>query len=195
MIYQLKISLTGTHPPAWIRIQLDGKTTFATVHELIQIAFGWDDAHLHGFDLPGKSFFGRTSYSLSGMIQIGPKELGLNDPFEAEILDERKCKLEDYLKDPGDRGKYTYDYGDDWVHDLLLEAISDPEDGALYPRCVKVSKGFHDFQAIDSSDEEDGLDDIWEDDAETEPDEPIEEPSTPKERAAEINCAFKDYRS
>ena len=31
---------------------------------------------------------------------------------------------------------YTYDFGDGWEHDLLLEEVLSPERDAFYPRCA-----------------------------------------------------------
>ena len=32
--------------------------------------------------------------------------------------------------------EYLYDFGDMWRHDIFVEAISPPEPGVQYPRCV-----------------------------------------------------------
>lgn len=34
------------------------------------------------------------------------------------------------------QGIYTYDFGDNWEHDIVLEKILPPEEGVLYPRCI-----------------------------------------------------------
>jgi hypothetical protein len=31
---------------------------------------------------------------------------------------------------------HTYDFGDNWEHDLMLEGILLPETAARYPRCI-----------------------------------------------------------
>jgi hypothetical protein len=38
----------------------------------------------------------------------------------------------------GDRAKvvYTYDFGDDWRHDIVVEKIIPAEPGVAYPRCT-----------------------------------------------------------
>lgn len=50
----IKIILDNTHPPVWRRVIVPEKITFADLHEIIQILFGWDDYHLHDFQIPSK---------------------------------------------------------------------------------------------------------------------------------------------
>jgi hypothetical protein len=48
-VYQFKITLKGTKPPIWRRIQVPETYTFWDLHVAIQDAMGWDDYHLHEF--------------------------------------------------------------------------------------------------------------------------------------------------
>ena len=45
----VKVTLEQTHPPVWRRIALPEKITYRDFHEILQIAFGWDNYHLHNF--------------------------------------------------------------------------------------------------------------------------------------------------
>ncbi len=40
------------------------------------------------------------------------------------LADDRKLPLALLLQKPGDRCNYTYDLGDNWEHELLLEDVS-----------------------------------------------------------------------
>ena len=42
----------------------------------------------------------------------------------------------DFIQEPGDRALYTYDYGDDWQHDVLFEGTYPKEPGKKYPVCL-----------------------------------------------------------
>jgi hypothetical protein len=44
--------------------------------------------------------------------------------------------LQDVVQRVGTQFDYWYDFGDDWQHQVLLEAILLPESRAQYPRCV-----------------------------------------------------------
>lgn len=49
MIYQLKVKLKDVRPSVWRRLQVPSDMTFAELHRVLQIAFDWDDDHLHTF--------------------------------------------------------------------------------------------------------------------------------------------------
>ena len=116
--YQIKITIKGSRPPVWRRIQIPQDMTFHQLHDTIQTLFGWDWYHLHDFEIP------KTE------IRIGDLEY-LDDD---SILDEYEhCLFE--IMNEGLRMEYTYDFGDCWVHTLLVEKEVNMEE--LYPVLVK----------------------------------------------------------
>jgi len=44
--------------------------------------------------------------------------------------------LEQVAQQPKDKIRYTYDFGDDWVHDIVVEKVLDPDPSTTYPRCT-----------------------------------------------------------
>ena len=114
-IYQIKVSLSGAKPPIWRRLELPANTGLAKLHHIIQTAFGWADCHMHVFE---------TAY---GSFGVADRELGHR--AEAPV------SLEQIAPDAGDRLQYTYDFGDDWTHEIVVEKVLDREDVA-YPRCT-----------------------------------------------------------
>ena len=117
-IYQLKIQLARISPPVWRRVLVPGEIDLGEVHDVIQTAFGWNDSHLHQFEV--------------GAHRYGPSypDVGLDD---AE--DESQAKLF-RLAGEGSRLTYTYDFGDDWDHHITVEKVLDPQPGARYPTCT-----------------------------------------------------------
>jgi hypothetical protein len=108
-VLQLKIALRGvSKPPVWRRVQVRADTTFAGLHEVIQAAFGWTDTHLHSFEYEG--------------VRIGAPDPDWEDDTE----DENEIALAEVLLGPKDRVRYTYDFGDDWEHDIILEKVIEP---------------------------------------------------------------------
>ena len=72
-VYQFKITLQETKPPIWRRIQVPETYTFWDLHIAIQDAMGWNDYHLHEFDVkkPG----------LRNEVRIGIPERDLDTEF------------------------------------------------------------------------------------------------------------------
>ncbi len=54
-VYQFKITLR-VRPPIWRRIQVPETYTFWDLHVAIQDAMGWEDAHLHEFEMVSPSY-------------------------------------------------------------------------------------------------------------------------------------------
>ena len=118
-IYQLKVTLEDSHPPIWRRIQVSGDTTLAKLHHIVQEVMGWTDSHLH-------------QYIVNGIY------IGVPDPDDwTRVENEKRFKLSQIV--PGEKFKfvYEYDFGDDWLHDILVEKIMPPQPEAHYPVCLK----------------------------------------------------------
>ena len=48
-IYQIQISLKGSTPKIWRRIQLKSDTLLLDLHYIIQTTMGWTNSHPHQF--------------------------------------------------------------------------------------------------------------------------------------------------
>jgi len=116
-VYQLKISLRGvSKPPVWRRVAVSPDITLAGLHEVILRAMGWHGGHMHVFST------GWAEYGTPG------PDLG--------HLDDSAVRLGNVLLTPGTRLRYTYDFGDDWEHDVQLEEILHEERGGGHPVCL-----------------------------------------------------------
>lgn len=118
MVHRLKITLLGLRPPVWRRLLVPSDTRLDRLHDMIQIAFGWNDSHLHQFRV-GRDIF------------TDPRTLE-----EGNDLDERRFRLADVAPLPRDRFRYDYDFGDSWEHEIQVEAVQPREPGGTYPVCV-----------------------------------------------------------
>jgi len=47
--YFIKVALRGASPMIWRRLRVQGNTSLADLHHIIQIAMGWDNEYLHCF--------------------------------------------------------------------------------------------------------------------------------------------------
>ena len=125
VIYQFKITLKGTDPPIWRRIQVKD-CTLDKLHEHIQTAMGWTNSHLHQFTIGGVTY-GDPELLLEGFE---------DDP---EIVDSLETPVSQIVPEDGKRLRfeYEYDFGDGWKHEILFEGYPQTEKGARYPLCVE----------------------------------------------------------
>lgn len=118
MVFQFKIQIKGiTKPPVWRKVSVPTNFTFLRFHDVIQTAFGWENYHL--FEFKDKEWQSKIRISV-------PVEDDFFDPdFFADTKDSSKIKLSDIFKDKFRKLLYVYDFGDNWVHEITLESISD----------------------------------------------------------------------
>jgi hypothetical protein len=118
-IHRVKVALYGAKPPVWRRLELPSDIGLDLVHEALQTAFGWFDCHYHQFETVCGEF---------------------GDPAQnddaSERDDESAVALAQVAGAVKDKVVYVYDFGDDWRHDLVVEAITAAEPGVRYPRCT-----------------------------------------------------------
>ena len=125
--YRARIDLKGTRPPLWRRLELASDLFLDQVHEIIQVAFGWTDSHLHQFG-SGPGHYGPETEHYLCPFQVEDGEMG---------VPEEDVRLDEVLVDAGDRLFYDYDFGDGWEHVIKLEAVlARPDSG---PRAVCVA--------------------------------------------------------
>lgn len=118
-LYRIKITLRDIRPPIWRRIELAGNTSLYKLHQIIQEAFGWSNSHLHQFIVAGE-FYGESVPEADFELHSG-----------------RHFKLEQAVPEVGDTFLYEYDFGDDWLHEIKVEALEKPDVEVSYPRCIK----------------------------------------------------------
>jgi len=117
-IFQVRISLADVTPEVWRRVAVPGAYTLDRVHRVIQYAMGWQNYHLHSFEIDG--------------VQYGEP-----DPDgELDLRDELEVRL-DAVAGKDSRFVYTYDFGDWWEHEIAVEAIYPPEPDERYPLCLE----------------------------------------------------------
>jgi len=118
---QLKITLDHVQPAIWRRVVVDDSLTFEQLHRVIQRAMGWEDCHMHEFELASPRVRIGTN-SPDDFMDFGTTE---------HLLPERSTRLSDVL---GGKRKlrYWYDVGDDWWHTIAVEKRL-PADAAAAP--------------------------------------------------------------
>lgn len=113
MEYLFKIQIKGiTNPTVCREVMVPARFTFHRFHDVIQVAFDWND--LYSFEFRDKVHATR--------FRIGTPS---DDDFEYSVdkLDASRVKLSDIITDKGTKFFYIYDFGDFWVHEITVEDI------------------------------------------------------------------------
>ena len=115
-VISLKVTLRGTRPPIWRRLEVPSQISLELLHDAIQAAMGWDGFHLYAFKTSGRRY---------------------GDPTMVDdVANDRRLTLAGVIKSGVRRFFYTYDFGDDWEHEIVIERKKAAIDGLRYPTCV-----------------------------------------------------------
>ena len=101
-VFQLRIGLTEVEPPVWRRLLVPGGVRLDKLHRIFQAAMGWQDYHLHSFEIGGSL--------------LGPQ----TDDAPEDELDEKSVTLQSVVGQTGSFA-YEYDFGDGWEHEVAIE--------------------------------------------------------------------------
>jgi hypothetical protein len=110
-VFQLRISLMDVTPTIWRRLLVPGEIKLSKLHTIFQAAMGWEDYHLHYFEIEGQRY-------------------GIPDEdWENDDIDEESVMFSDVLllSDVANGGQirflYEYDFGDSWRHEVVVESM------------------------------------------------------------------------
>jgi hypothetical protein len=117
-VYQLHVWIRQISPMIWRRLLVRSESSLGDLHDIIQIAFGWSDTHLHRFRIHGRDY---------GISRVGG--LGFSHDARAVRLDSFQFRL-------NERFLYEYDLRESWQHQVRVERRSPAEPRRTYPVCV-----------------------------------------------------------
>ena len=89
-IATLRIDLVDSRPRIWREIEVPVSLTLLNVHDVVQIAFGWEDSHLHEFQV-GARRFGRRDVG-DGWAEAGDTE-NENGATLSQVMRRKGAKL------------------------------------------------------------------------------------------------------
>jgi len=117
-VYRLRVTLEGIEPPIWRLLELPGTLTLLDLHRVLQSAMGWEDRHLFRFEADGARYGPAHDDALPGVESA--------EDVRLTALARRK----------GARIRYSYDFGDSWKHEIVVERITRAGAEALRPRIL-----------------------------------------------------------
>ena len=143
-LYTLEVLLTNgpvsnefvkANPKVTRTIQIRGDQTLTDLHDAINDAFNRDDDHLYGFFVPeGRGLYGGKELILGALLSSLNLRVG-------RVL------------------RYHFDFGDDWIHDVKVEAVGEVDANEKYPKVIqKVGESPPQYP--------DGDEDDWDDESE-----------------------------
>lgn len=103
-VLQCSIELRDVVPRVRRRLLVPGSVRLDKLHRMFQAAMGWQDHHLHSFEIGGERY--------------GTQ---LDEDPEGE-LDEKAVTVVRAVEGCG-HFTYEYDFGDCWEHDVTVEAL------------------------------------------------------------------------
>ena len=131
-ICQLKVTLDDSEPAIWRRLLVPENISLYDLHEILQIAMGWTNSHLHEFTIARKNYGDPEDDELDNQGTRNETDYRLNQLYLRE-----KTKF-----------SYLYDFGDNWEHTISVEKILPPDSyptgmlsksagGIRYPVCLE----------------------------------------------------------
>lgn len=128
----LKISLMGSDPLIWRRVEVHSGITLHELHFVIQCLFGWNCSHLYQFHVTPGGKLTNKAFREAALYDYRPPGIEADDqthPAEKTILS--------HIFN-GDRKQivYEYDFGDSWMHVVKLEKRSVGGEQDFIPVCV-----------------------------------------------------------
>ncbi len=112
-IYEVHISIEGSVPMIWRKLQVINTTSLLDFHKILQTSLGWTNTHLFEFDSGKKIYSG-----------------------DEDLSSLENTQLCDVLKTENDKLIYNYDFGDFWEHIIFIEKIIDRVSDQFYPQCI-----------------------------------------------------------
>jgi hypothetical protein len=128
-IVRLKITLDDIKPAIWRRIEVPLTISLLALHEVIQAVMLFVNYHLFEFVTGTRG--AETRY-----IIPDPNDDFADDDF-GDSMDASKTELGTLIEAGIKRLIYTYDFGDNWEHTILIEAVAAADPTTIYPRFIE----------------------------------------------------------
>ena len=139
MIYIFKVKLSH-NKRIWRTIAIKENQTLDTLHKAIFSAFDRYDPHLYSFYMTGgakrkKRFDNCSEYTHPQAIR---DDSGMFD-FRTPPKNAARIKIKDLGLSIKDKFEYLFDFGDNWLHEIVLETIAEPQPKTKYPKIIKIN--------------------------------------------------------
>jgi len=127
-IINITVTLRDVAPKVTRTLEVPADIPLDRLHEALQAAFGWHNAHLYQFCVGEPNQWGAERWVMPDFID-SPEDLPADKTTLAESLDKA-----------GDAGlTYLYDFGDDWEHEITAAPPTAADPAQTYPRLTETT--------------------------------------------------------
>lgn len=117
---RLRIQLEDVDPAVWRRLLVPGTVKVAKLGQMLVVAMGWNNSHLHAFRV------GDTSYGMQDDD---------DDDFPDDEIDEQSVTVLQALREH-QTFTFDYDFGDGWEHEVVIEELIRSDSGLKFAVCL-----------------------------------------------------------
>ena len=111
------LELCNVEPRVWRRLLVPGSVRLDKLHRMFQAAMGWQDSHLHAFEIGGDSYGMQFDDYPDGELQ--EKDFTVVTAIGAN-----------------ERFIYEYDFGDSWDHEISVHRVWRMPKGLKFAVCL-----------------------------------------------------------
>lgn len=119
-IATLRIELKDSDPPIWRVVEVPTSITLKVLHDIVQCTMGWLDYHLWEMVTGGQTH----GLPMDDDRDTPPRKVA------------SRTRLRNVLTPGTTRIEYTYDFGDNWEHSLIVSDVRSGDPGTAYPRFI-----------------------------------------------------------
>lgn len=131
----LKITLLGSDPKIWRRVEVHSGLTLEDLHYVIQSVFDWEDSHMHHFLVPPGGKLTRSAMRDATRYHALPPDPIFGDE-EQEDRRSDEVIIGRIFNNEIKQVVYEYDFGDSWEHLVKLEKRTPGGDQDHVPVCL-----------------------------------------------------------
>lgn len=127
-ITEITVTLEDVAPEVTRKLEVPADIALDRLHEVLQAAFGWDNAHLFMF-CAGEPYQSDAERWVMPGFADSPEELPADQTTLARVLAKTGVQQLTYL----------YDFGDDWQHRIDIGKTAQAEPSQTYPRLTAIT--------------------------------------------------------
>ena len=122
-IYLLNVCLDDGERGIHREVLVPETLTLLDLHSVLQIVFGWNESHMHLFNIKGITFSDQ-----------------LADGRDGDEVEREDVTLGEMISSVGRKFIYEYDFGDSWTHRITVKKISPDLGDQFLPVCLSGEK-------------------------------------------------------